>query len=111
MIIGFILPNFYVSNRITAGENGERWTLKSIDYDSQELHILRTLIDDSSPSNHTFPTEIIPRGGTYLLLMPDTVGAYSMVWDSFDTLLGAIRQYLQVCSYAFILETVCLFDS
>ena len=94
MIIGFILPNFYVSNRITAGENGERWT----DYDSQELNILRMLIDDSSPSNHTFPTEIIPCGSTYLLLMPDTVGAYSMVWESFDKLLGATQQYLQVCS-------------
>ena len=79
--------------------NDELWILKSINHTSLEVDILRTLASYPSPSNHTFPTEIISCDDTYLLLMPCCHPATSVAWRSIDEILNVTGQYLQVRFY------------
>lgn len=90
------LKDYFGRVRGYLGTDTEYWILKSVDSDSSELDVLRVLLSCRSPEDHTVPAEIIPCGGTHLILMPYVEPLLYVPWTSIDEVIDAMEQCLTV---------------
>lgn len=71
--------------------------VKSLDLDSTELAILRTLLEHPSSNNRTIPTELLPCEQTCLALMPalNRTRGYG-IWPTFERIIQFSNDLLEV---------------